>query len=51
MQLFTAVKAINLGDGKVAGSQTPYIMDINDWIALCGYGGYSFNDNNIKAKK
>ena len=42
--------AIYIGDGKVAGSQTPYIMDINDWIALCGYGGYSFNDNNIKVK-
>lgn len=33
--------AIYIGDGKVAGSQAPFIMDINRWIEIYGYGGWS----------
>ena len=39
--------AIYIGGGKVAGSQTPFIMSLDEWTALCGYGGWSFNVNDI----
>ena len=34
--------AIYIGGGKVAGSQMPYIMTVESWISVFGYGGYSF---------
>lgn len=40
--------AIYIGDGKVAGSQLPFIMSLSDFINLCGYGGYSFSGNKVR---
>ena len=39
--------AIYIGDGKVAGSNIPFIMDINKFISIFGYGGWSFSNNKI----
>lgn len=33
--------AIYIGNGKVAGSQVPFIWDIDTWIEVFGYGGWS----------
>lgn len=33
--------AIYIGDGKVAGSQIPYIQSLDSWMAVYGYGGWS----------
>ncbi len=34
---------IYIGDGKVAASQVPFIYNINTWIEVYGYGGYSLS--------
>ena len=40
--------AIYVGNNQVAGSQVPFIMSLDDWKSVYGYGGWSFNVNNIK---
>lgn len=37
--------AIYLGDGKVAGSQSQYIMSFDEFRVIFGYGGWSFSGN------
>lgn len=37
--------AIYLGDGKVAGSQSQYIMTFDEFRVIFGYGGWSFSGN------
>lgn len=37
--------AIYLGDGKVAGSQSQYIMTLIEFMDMFGYGGWSFSGN------
>ena len=32
---------IYVGDGLIAGSQIPYLMPVDTWIEICGYGGFS----------
>ncbi|MDD7511962.1 MAG: phage tail tip lysozyme [Peptostreptococcaceae bacterium] len=39
---------IYIGDGKIAGSQMPYIMTMEQWNNACGYGGWSFSGNKVK---
>lgn len=33
--------AIYAGNGMVAGAQIPYLMDLDTWIEIYGYGGWS----------
>ncbi len=40
--------AIYIGNGKVAGSQSQYIMNLDDWVRIFDYGGWSFNVNKVK---
>lgn len=40
--------AIYVGNNQVAGSQIPFVMSLDDWKSVYGYGGWSFNVNNIK---
>lgn len=34
--------AIYVGNGVVAGSQCPYLMDLDTWIDVFGYGGWGY---------
>ena len=33
--------AIYIGGGRIAGSQSPYVMAVDTWIDIYGYGGWS----------
>ena len=37
--------AIYMGDGKVEGSQSQYIMTFDEFRVIFGYGGWSFSGN------
>ena len=42
--------AIYLGNGKIAGSQPPYIITLEQWNKTYGYGGWSFGGNSFTDK-